>query len=168
MNYLSHAEFTRKRNGWTSGSTIIERLANLVRPLENGCLEWTGAYSSNGRPFLKVGTRNLLVSRLIWIWNKGRIPKGLIVRHVVCANKRCANIDHLALGTHFDNAQDRDNDGNTAKGEAHYKALLTEDQVREIILHKESHTIAAAKYKVGRSTIINIRCGNTWKHIPRP
>lgn len=166
-NFLPREEFTRPRNKWPSGKTLLDRLSHFSQPMPNGCIEWTGAHTGTGRPFIKVGSRIWVVYRLIWIWHKGRIPDGLIVRHKACANKRCINIDHLEVGTHFDNAQDREVDGHTAKGENHYRALLTEDQVRDILLNKESLRSAAKRYGVGKTTIAHIRSGNTWKHLAR-
>lgn len=166
LNFIPLEEFTRPRNEWPGGATLLSRIGHFSQRAENGCLEWTGTLSS-GRPVLKVGMRTCLVSRLIWIYHRGEIPEGKIIRHVKCRNKKCIDIDHLDVGTHLDNAKDRDNDGMTAKGSSHYKAILTDDLVREILLHNESHNAAALKYGVGRSTIVNIRLGNTWKHIPR-
>lgn len=169
FNYLPESEFTRLRNEWPSGGTLLDRISYYSSaPTETGCIEWTGPQTGSGRPTINIGKRNVLVSRLVWIRHKGRIPQGKIIRHLKCHNKRCINIDHLAVGTHFDNAKDRDNDGNTARGTSHYKAQLTEEQVLEIIKWKESHRDAAIKYGVSKSAVVHIRRGTSWAHIPRP
>lgn len=60
-----------------------------------------------------VGSQNkmVLAHRLVWEHHHGPVPEGLEVRHVVCANRRCCNIDHLAIGTRSDNMQDAVRDG---------------------------------------------------------
>lgn len=57
--------------------------------------------------------------------------KGKVVRHT-CDNGRCINPEHLLLGTHQDNVQDRVDRDRTARGEAHCQAKLTLEQVAAI------------------------------------
>lgn len=57
--------------------------------------------------------------------------RGQVVRHT-CDNGRCINPEHLLLGSHQDNVQDRVDRGRTPKGEAHCCAKLTAEQVVEI------------------------------------
>jgi hypothetical protein len=167
-NYLPKAEFTRRRNSWPSGETLLERIGYFGRPQPNGCIFWESSHNEAGRPTIKVGTQTWIVYRLTWIWHNGRVPKGKILRHVKCGDRRCINHEHIEPGTHFENARDRDRDETTMRGEAHYKAVLTETQVKDILLYHESHRAAARRYGVGMTTISKIRSGEIWKHVPRP
>jgi hypothetical protein len=70
----------------------------------NGCWEWLGA-SIHGYGQLNVNGKKTLAHRYSWFLKNGSIPKGLLIRHK-CRGK-CVNPDHLELGTHQDNANDR-------------------------------------------------------------
>src|SRR5699024_8167247 len=57
-----------------------------------------------------------------------------------------------------------------ARGDNHYNAKLTEDQVKEIIIKPhagESMDELASKYGVGRGAIEAIKYNRSWKHIDR-
>lgn len=60
-----------------------------------------------------IGYRNKLrnnktdvMHRVIYEQNYGLIPDGKVIRHT-CDEKTCININHLALGTHLDNINDK-------------------------------------------------------------
>lgn len=92
--------------------------------------------------------------------------EGYVVRHT-CDNPRCINPQHLILGTTQDNVDDRVARGRSMKGEAHYKAKLTQEDVNEIrALYAEgntSYTKLAAKYGVDKTNIACIIKHKTWK-----
>jgi hypothetical protein len=96
----------------------------------------------------------------------GKQPGPLCVLHK-CDNPGCCNPAHLFLGTHADNAADRDAKGRSAShsGEDNGKAKLTERQVLKIRVSNEGGVALAIKYGVTRYTISNIRLRKTWKHI---
>lgn len=52
--------------------------------------------------------------RVAWVEAFGEIPDGLLVLHT-CDNPPCVNPEHLFLGTHRDNALDRQAKGRSAK-----------------------------------------------------
>lgn len=88
-----------------------------------------------------------------------------------CDNKACCNPNHLRLGTYYDNLNDalkRDRFAHQL-GEAHGRALLTEDQVRwireEYPKGKYSHNKLAKMFKVGATTISDVIHRRKWKHI---
>ncbi len=105
------------------------------------------------------------VHRVTYTLFKGIIPKDKIACHQ-CANPFCCNPEHIRLGTAQDNANDREADGNTCRGERNARAVLTEIQVEDILL-SEDKTISdlAQKYKVSWTTIKRIRIGKTWSHV---
>ena len=84
--------------------------ARLVE--DDGCLVWTGARDKDGYPLFQLGVRRLVRGhRWWWEQHHGPIPPGLIVRHG-CDRPPC--VRHLELGTHADNAQDRQRRGRAA------------------------------------------------------
>ncbi len=100
---------------------------------ENGCLEWVGATADNGYGVVGNSGKKHYAHRIAWERHHGPIPDGLCICHH-CDNKKCVRIDHLFLGTHADNAKDRDDKGrnNAPKGEDHGMAKLTAETVLKI------------------------------------
>lgn len=65
------------------------------------CKEWQGSRDMAG--YGRLGNR--LVHRMVWLYDNGPIPDGMMIRHK-CDNPSCFNIDHLEIGTHEDNMRD--------------------------------------------------------------
>lgn len=163
-------DFNRPRRAFNSGATLAARIAHYSSGPkgDHGCIEWTGSVSgTNGRPILKIGTTHQIVARVVWIQHKGPIPKGLIVRHVVCRNKLCINVNHLDTGTHLDNAADAQRDGTTARGELQGNAVLVEWQVQDILTSSDSLRVVARRHGISKSQAGRIRRGEDWRHIVR-
>lgn len=157
-----------------------ERLYRLCTIKENGCHEWDGSVR-NGYGRLVIGSRALKTRksvsahRLSYETFIGAIPKGLYVCHK-CDNRRCINPEHLWIGTHRDNINDREAKGRNdtskialLKGEAHPRAKLSLKQVNEIIaLYKQgfSRSLLSRKYFVSYWCIRDILDGRCWKSLP--
>jgi hypothetical protein len=88
-----------------------------------------------------------------------------------CDNPRCLNPDHIFLGTHQDNVDDKvkkGRGGGPELGESHHGSILTEEAVRTIRSELERgicQDALARRYKVTQAAISKIKRGLTWRHI---
>lgn len=91
-------------------SEDILRFEKKINKTET-CWLWTAtARSPMGHGGFYFKRKTLQAHRFAYeIWN-GKIPDGLLVCHK-CDNPPCVNPDHLFLGTHRDNTEDRINKG---------------------------------------------------------
>lgn len=106
-----------------------------------------------------------LLHRYVYEQKFGPIPDGKVVRHL-CNNSRCANIEHLRVGTQKENMKDRENAGNNPIGEKNGRSKLTRKQVTEIRKNSElPFGQLAEKYNISEWVIRDIKKGKTWKHV---
>lgn len=72
----------------------VENLWQRAIPDAKGCLVWTGAVTSKGYGWLRIGGRRCYAHRAAYELKVGAIPAGLTIDHL-CRNRRCINVDHL-------------------------------------------------------------------------
>lgn len=91
----------------------IKRFSSfIVVDYASGCWLWTGCTLSYGHGHFRIGSRKdktdrlILAHRFSWELYRGKIPEGVDVLHK-CDIPACVNPDHLYLGTHLDNHQDK-------------------------------------------------------------
>ena len=133
------------------------------------CWEWTATKVGNGYGQISRGGRVVSAHRVSWELQFGPIPEGLCILHH-CDHPSCVNPTHLFLGTHADNARDRDkkgrdNQANKARGEDQWNSKLTEKnvhQTRRWLAEGWTHRNIAEVLGVSRRAISYINTGETW------
>lgn len=111
----------------------IERFWSKVNKTDT-CWEWTASCRSFGYGAFKLDKKVVDAHRLSYIIAHGDIPQGEgyhgnCVLHK-CDNPKCVRPDHLFLGTHQENEDDK-----IAKNR--HLRKLTQSQVEEIILLRD-------------------------------
>jgi hypothetical protein len=151
---------------------LKERLLQAMTVDGNGC--WICDLGGKSNPYGKVklnGTRIAVPNhRASWMVYRGPIPDGMCVLHR-CDTPKCINPDHLFIGSHADNASDRDAKGRAAdrRGEKCATAYLRTEQVLEIrsLWDAGFYTQKEIGEMFGTSED-NVGCivhRKTWKHI---
>lgn len=146
----------------------IKRLSKLD-PV-TGCIVWQGS-KRNGYGRLMVGSRtdmtrkSVSAHRYAYEAYIGEIPKGKLVCHS-CDNPACVNPNHLWLGTHQDNINDRER-----KGRNNHTRKLSDRDIKEI--HDSKNIISskklATKFDVSYHTIKHIWMGRLYPKLkPTP
>lgn len=144
------------------------KLRRRVVVQESGCHEYQRIEPSQkyGRIWV-TGAGLMLAHRVSWILANGPIPDGQFVCHS-CDNPPCVNPEHLFIGSPGDNMRDMHAKGraNPVKGDDHWAAQLTADEVREI---RERYVPGMrASRRTGRSSVeLAHEFGVTYNHIAR-
>lgn len=139
---------------------IFER--SIPEP-NTGCWLWLGAWDNYwGYGFLNVNGTVTRVHRTAYaLANPCEEITDLVVRHK-CDVPLCVNPSHLEIGTHKDNTQDAVRKGRMAKGNAHGKMKIPDEELPNIRqMHAEgiSQTDIAIEYGVSRFAIRRIVYG---------
>lgn len=142
---------------------IIEVLrANSTYNEETQCFLWQGHTAGEGYGCISFNGIQTYIHRLIYKYVFGEELE--VIRHS-CDTPNCWNPDHLNNGTHADNVYDKVMKLRHDFGESHYRAKLTNVQVREILNSDAPPVVLATKYGVTRGAIHAILKGETWKHL---
>ena len=128
---------------------------------DNNCWECNSHKPSNNYPQFYKNGKVVRLHRHIYEECFGEIPKGLVVRHK-CDNTFCINPEHLELGTHKDNVNDKVKRNRQAKGEKNGNAKLTKEQVSQIRNDNRMGKEIAKDFNVSRATISQIKNKITW------
>lgn len=133
------------------------------------CIVFPGHIKKDGYGSCWFKGKHWYAHRVSFTLHVKEIPIGMDVCHT-CDNPSCVNPNHLFLGTHKDNMQDKVRKGRhrygiptrKAVGESHGMAKLTKDQVELIKNELGTYTDIAKKYSVSRYCISRIINGKNW------
>jgi hypothetical protein len=129
------------------------------------CLEWQAARNKAGYGVYQKGDGTILAHRMAYqIQHAMTLPKGAVVMHT-CDNPSCVNHEHLQLGTHRQNHDDKKNKGRSNTGTKHGLHKLTDAQVLEIRELRMRQRDIASIYGVSQSVISEIRAKKAWRHL---
>ena len=172
---------------------FVQRFWSRVRKTR-GCWEWQGARHPFGYGMVCcriVSNQPLFTHRVAWELATGRSPGDKHVLHT-CDNLCCVRFDHLRLGTHKDNMDDRDMKGRVASGdrngsrtkryrnpfvrdggsglvgEVHPQAKLTEAQVMQLLRFSRKGVInrrLAERFGISETHVGRLVKRTAWKHL---
>ena len=133
------------------------------------CLVWTAYTNPAGYGQLRVNHKGIRAHRVAWELTYGPIPIGMHVLHR-CDNPPCVKLDHLFIGTHKDNMNDRDikGRGNPQKGEICHKAKLKAIDIpviRQRYANGETQIVIAKSFGVASNTISQIVTNKIWRDL---
>ncbi len=145
---------------------LPERFWSKIKTSVGGCWEWTAFKQNKGYGRFSMKPYQLAHRIMHDFYFKKETPPSTMILHS-CDNPSCVNPRHLSQGDHVENNKQRDNRGRQVakRGEEHWKAVLTVDQVREIRASRESNQALARKFPVTKSAIGNIRRWRSWRHV---
>jgi hypothetical protein len=151
-------------------------LSNYVEeegPLETPCWIWQRGCVAKGYGSVMFGGFSYQAHRLMWVLANAPIPGDLLCLHH-CDVPACLNPDHLFLGDHQANSDDKCQKGREAHlvGSQHGMSLLNETKVAQIldlvVNQRKSITFVAIEFGVSPRLIHGIAFGQFWTHVPGP
>jgi hypothetical protein len=137
------------------------------------CWPWTKSKRLGGYgQFMLAPQTPRIASRMAYVFNHATpIPDGLVVRHK-CDNPPCCNPQHLELGTHGENMQDRveRNPEASRKHRGRIGSIARQSRMnldmafamRVDLATGMLGVTAAEKYGVSPSHVARIRRGDVW------
>ena len=148
--------------------TFPLRLWSNINIAESGCWIWTRSIDSSGYGSLGNGSRPKRKVRThvaAWLLTYGPVPMGLCVLHNCPSGdtKRCVNPLHLYLGTHQDNARDRQTKCQTCAGENRENHKLKWTDVKIIRASHLSQKVLSEQFHIHPSIISHIINFKRWR-----
>ena len=132
--YCSMHRARLSRTGRLDIKTTAERIEEKSIPVtESGCWLWVGHISKDGYGRLRVAGKKELAHRASYRAFIGEIPDTLLVCHK-CDNPSCVNPNHLFIGTHQDNMNDKVAKGRQLSGQQHHFYGVTVFFGKDILL----------------------------------
>jgi hypothetical protein len=151
------------------GAQIEARFwSHVERAGADECWNWSGSLRRYGR-FKIASYETRHANRVAWAIANRRDPGDLVIRHT-CDRPACCNPQHLVIGTHQDNMNDKRERGRANSGpqdgERNNAARLTLAQIGEIVAafrRGETNMAISYRFPVGHSLISRIRTGRSWQ-----
>lgn len=137
----------------------------------DACWLWNGALQRDGYAHFTAERKTISSHRYAYELIVGPVPDGLDLLHS-CDVRHCVNPAHLRPGTHHENMLEAKAKGRHVHGARNRHAKLSDEQVVEIRAEyygrrggSSNAKELAAKYGVGKATIVNAALRRTWSHI---
>lgn len=138
----------------------------------DACWIYLGTLDDDGYGYFWADGQYHRAHRFAWALLRGPIPDGIMLCHDCPGgeNRACVNPTHMFQGTALDNNRDMVAKGRQMRGEVHYAAKLTEQQVITIRERYAQggiiYATLAQEYEVSTQQIALIVRGERWKHLP--
>ena len=149
---------------------IQKRFLTHVKKTDT-CWQWIGAKKGQNYGSFSINGKDYRAHRIAYKLFISEYDQNLNVLHH-CDNTLCVRPDHLFLGTHKENMQDKvlKNRQSKLSGELCVAHKLTEEEVIQIkksLLNKYKGIFKdlAKKYNVSSGCIEDIYHRRTWKHL---
>lgn len=159
----------------------VRKFWDNVAQRSDGCWIWQAGLFSSGYGQFRWGKKKARTHRIAWMLSFGPVPDGKLVCHT-CDNKNCVNPNHLFLGTHKDNAMDRECKGRggdggsrtkkalgSVRGERNPAAKISPHLVSRIRMEYQqenwSYRELANIHGLSKSQIANIIKRRSWSHV---
>lgn len=136
------------------------------------CIEWQKYRDKKGYGTVKRDGKQRRAHRVAYCDHHDLPIEGIDGQCVLhtCDNPPCVNPDHLRLGTHQDNSDDKMSKGRgdwsrPACGESHGNSKLTIGQVLAIRDDERSQRVIAREYGMCHQTIGEVKRREIWGHV---
>ncbi len=136
-------------------------------PPAEGCWDWTASTQRGYGQFnmrIDGKLRMIKAHQASYRIFRGPIPAGLEILHS-CDRPICVQPAHLEAGPHDRNMRQASERGLMVRGDAHYRAKLTEADVLAIRASSLTQIELGKIFNIDPSTVSNIRTRKNWKHI---
>lgn len=130
------------------------------------CIEFKGMIDDRG--YGRIFGNHQFAHRISYHLHYGVDPGfGLVCHH--CDNRKCINPEHLYLGTHQTNANDKveRNRCSRLKGESNPAATMTDEMAQSVINEPGTYREVARKFGLLPNAVRNVKLGITWPNLDR-
>lgn len=141
--------------------------------MKTDCIEWTHSRNKKDGNRLDYGQvrrdgKMRKAHRVAWEESYGPIPDGALVLHT-CDNPPCVNPAHLYLGSHSDNAKDRERRGRgrDVVGSRNGHSTITEQTAIRVKMMRGvlSASLVSRVLGISINQVCQIMNGKAWKHV---